>query len=254
MKQLFRYGYIFMLVCCLAGCATGSRDSRTDKLQQANALRQLGEAYLGEESYTLALSKFLDAEKLNSKDYLLQQDLGIAYMAKGDLEAAVRSFKNAIELKPDYAPARNNLGAAYFAMEDWDAAIESFELLTKNLLYATPHYPLANLGKAYYEKNEFDTAERYYLEALKKEPDFANALYGLGKTYLRMGKVETAAEYFESATEAAPLRSEAYFDMANAYRLLGEVEKARAGYARVVALSPDSDLAKEAQQALMKLE
>ncbi len=89
MKQLFRHGYIFILVCCLAGCATGNRDSRTDKLQQANALRQLGEAYLLEESYTLALSKFLDAEKFYTTDYVLQQDLGIAYTAKGELESAV---------------------------------------------------------------------------------------------------------------------------------------------------------------------
>ena len=162
-------------------------------------------------------------------------------------------FKKALEIKPDFAPARNNLGAAYLAMKEWDAAIDCFKLLTKNLLYATPHYPLANLGKAYYEKKDFAQAEKYYQEALKMEPGFVNALYGLGKTYLAMGKVQKAAEYFQLSVEAAPLLAEAHFDLANVNRLLGNREKARQGYARVVELSPKSDLARESKQMLFDL-
>lgn len=138
-----------VLSCCLAGCVT-SNATKSQRHHQADAIRQLGEAYLTEQNYTMALSELLKAEKLNSEDHLLHQDLGIAYMAKGELELAVPHFEKALAIKPDFAPARNNLGAAYLAMKDWDAAIDCFKLLTKDLLYATPHYPLANLGRAYY--------------------------------------------------------------------------------------------------------
>mgnify|MGYP000402747221 CR=1 FL=1 len=138
-------------------------------------------------------------------------------------------------------------------MKNWDAAIDCFQLLTKDLLYATPHYPLANLGKAYYEKKEFAEAEKYYQEALKMEPGFVNALYGLGRTYLSMGQVQKASEYFQLSVEAAPLLAEAHFDLANGYRLLGNIEKAKQVYARVIELSPNSDLARESKQALFNL-
>lgn len=240
-----------VFACFLAGCATSVTTTKSQ--QQADAVRHLGEAYMAEQNYTTALSELLKAEKLNPKDHLLHQDLGIVYMAKGELEQAVTHFKKALEIKPDFAAARNNLGGAYLAMKDWDAAIDCFKMLTKDLLYATPHYPLANLGKAYYEKKDYAEAGKYYQEALKVEPGFLNALYGLGKTYLSMGNVQKAAEYFQRAVEAAPVLPEPQFDLANANRLLGNIEKARQGYARVIELSPKSDLARESKQELINL-
>lgn len=250
MQQWFKVITWFAFLCFCAGCATsGATRSR----QQADAVRQLGEAYMSEQNYTMALSELLKAERLNPEDHLLHQDLGIVYMAKGELGLAVPHFKKALEIKPDFAPARNNLGAAYLAMKEWDAAIDCFKLLTKDLLYATPHYPLANLGKAYYEKKEYANAENYYQEALKVEPGFVNALFGLGRTYLSMGQVQKAADYFQRSVEAEPLLAEAHFDLAEAHRLLGNIEKARQGYARVVELSPNSDLEREAKQELINL-
>ncbi len=237
--------------CCLAGCAASS-PTKTQQYQ-ADAIRRLGEAYMAEQNYTMALSELLKAEKLDPEDYMMHQDLGIVYMAKGELETAVSHLERALAIKPDFAPARNNLGAAYLAMENWDAAIDCFKLLTKDLLYATPHFPLANLGKAYYEKKEFAQAEKYYRDALKMEPGFVNALYGLGRVYLSMGNVQKAAEYFQRSVEAAPLLAEAHFDLANTYRLLGNIEKAREGYQRVVELAPQSDIAREAKRELINI-
>lgn len=253
MKQRSRYLLPVVFLFCMAGCATGGGSTSTRQQDEATVLRQLGEAYLGEQDYTQALSQFLDAEKLNPGDYLLQQDLGLAYMAKGDLDTAVHHFKTALEIKPDYAVARNNLGAAYLAMEDWDSAIECFKMLTKDLLYATPHFPLANLGQAYYEKKEYSEAEKYFKEALKMEPGFVNALFGLGKTYLAMGEVRKAAEYFELAVKAAPNNADAQFELADTSRLLGDLDKAVEAYSRVIELSPGSDLAREAKQELFNL-
>ncbi len=250
MKQKSIYFFLIAFFCFMIGCATGGSDAKIRNQDQADAYRKLGEAYLGEQNYTSALSQFLKAEKLVSDDYILEQDLGIAYMAKNDLQSAVLYFKKALEIKPDYAVARNNLGAAYLAMKDWNSAIENFKMLTTDLLYVTPQYPLANLGKAYYEKKDYAEAEKYYQEALKTEPGFVNALYGLGKTYLAMGEVKKASGYFEQAMKAAPARAEVHFDLAETYRLLGDKSKAKNEYGQVITLAPDSEIAKEAKQEL----
>jgi tetratricopeptide (TPR) repeat protein len=137
-------------------------------------------------------------------------------------------------------------------MEDWDSAIECFELLTADLLYATPHYPLANLGKAYYEKKAYSEAVSYYQKSIAMKPGFVNALYGLGRTYLAMGKVRKAADALERAVKAAPGLAEVRFELATVYRLLGDEDRAKSEYEQVVILAPGSDLAREAKQELFQ--
>jgi Tfp pilus assembly protein PilF len=246
MKHGFRHLALFLFFCCLAGCATGGSEPQ----RQAKIARQLGEAYLWEQNYSNALSEFLKAERLDPDDHILQQDLGIVYMAKGELEMAVYHFKEALVIKPDYADARNNLGTAYIALKKWDSAIACFKLLTEDLLYETPHFPLTNLGKAYYEKGAYATAAKYYREAIAIEPGFITALFGLGKTYLAMGEVRKAAGALEQAVEAAPDLADAHFELATVYRLLGEETKSKDEYLQVLKLAPGSDLAREAKQEL----
>lgn len=250
MKQ--RTGLLFFVLffCFIAGCATGGSASKKEQKSQAEALRKYGEAYLSDQNYTQALAKLLKAEALDDGDPILQWDLGVAYMAKGNQELAIVHLKKALEIRPDYAEARNTLGVVYLSMQKWDLAIENFKMLTEDMLYGAPHYPMANLGKAYYEKEEYAESEKYYKEALNLQPRFVNAMYGLGKTYLAMGKLQEAAEYYEKAVAVAPDLAEVHFELAKTYRLLGEESKAKSEYEKVVNLEPDSELARVSKQAL----
>ena len=220
---------------------------------QEEASRNLGEAYMGQGDYTAALREFLKAEKLYSKDPYLQNDLGLVYMAKAKPDIAIDHFKKAVEIKPDYTPAKNNLGTAYLAEKRWDDAISCFKEITGDLLYATPHYPLSNLGWAYYNKKEYRLAEKYYQDALKIEPGFAIALRGLGKTYIAMGKIPEAVAVFEKAARNSPRFAELYFDLADAYRITNDYKKALDAYKKVIELAPDSPLAVEAQKEAKKI-
>jgi tetratricopeptide (TPR) repeat protein len=158
-----------------------------------------------------------------------------------------------VEIKPDYTPAKNNMGTAYLAQKKWDDAISCFKEITGDLLYATPHYPLSNLGWAYYNKKEYRLAEKYYQEALKIEPGFAIALRGLGKTYITTGKIPEAVAVFEKATRNSPRFAELYFDLADAYRITNDYKKALDAYKKVIELAPDSPLAVEAQKEAKKI-
>ena len=238
-----------LLVFFLASCAANLEEIKS----QAEASRNLGEAYMGQGDYTAALREFLKAEKLYAKDPYLQNDLGLTYMAMEQTDLAIDHFKKAVEIKPDYAPAKNNLGTAYLAKKKWDDAIACFKGITGDLLYATPHYPLSNLGFAYYNKKKYRLAEKYYQDALKIEPWFLIALRGLGKTYIAMGKIPEAVAVFEKATRNSPRFAELYFDLADAYRITNDYKKAFDAYSRVVELAPDTPLAVEAQKEMGKI-
>jgi type IV pilus assembly protein PilF len=221
--------------------------------KQADASRNLGEVYMNQGQYTAALKELLEAEKKYPNDPMISNSLGLAYLAKERPELAVDHFKKAVKLQPDFSSAINNLGNAYLRLNQWDAAIEQFRSLSDDLIYATPHYPLTNIGFAYYNKGEFGNAEKYYQEALKLQPKFIIALRGLGRTYLKMGEVAKAQEVLFEAISSEPDFTPAYIDLAKSYQMSGETEKAKNAYQHVIRTAPESPFAKEAQNALKEL-
>lgn len=249
-QRVFQGLAILVTIGSLWACAGPS----THTNEMAKATREIGEAYMRQGDYTAALRELLTAEKENPEDPFVHNDLGLCYMAKKHMTDAIAHFKKAVALKPTYAPARNNLGSAYLAVESWDAAIETFQEITKDVLYATPHYPLANLGLAYYQKGEYPTALKYYKEALKLQPNFVVALRGAGRTYLAMNQGRLALRYLEAAVQQAPQVADIHFDLAEAYLLVGNTDQARASYDTVIDLAPpESPLALKARQRLGSL-
>lgn len=239
-KFVWMLSFIFLISLLACGA------SQEQKRAHAKATRELGEAYMRQGSYTEALKEMLKAEKIYPGDHLIQNDLGLIYMSKFAYDRAEIHFKKALDIKPDYASAKNNLGTVYLAKQDWHAAIKTFQSLEGNLLYATPHYPLSNLGLAYYKLGDYPSAEKYYQKALDIEPNFPIALRGLGRTYIAMVKIPEAVSVLEKAVREAPLWPELYLDMGTAYRLAGQYTKALLAFHKVSELAPDSDADEQA--------
>ena len=252
MKKICLVATGCILAVCLLSACTSKNVEKQKRIYQAKKYRQLGEVLLKEGKYTFALKEFFKAEALNPDDYFLQYDFGLTYYNKGKPDLAIPRFKKALALKEDYSPARNNLGNTYAEKREWDKAIEQYKMVTEDLLYGTPHYPLSNLGVAYYEKNDYRLAEKYFLEALDVRKDFSAALYGLGKTYMAMGRVTDAVTKLERAAKIAPDAPRVHFELGKAYTMNREYKKAYDAYQEVVRLDPDSHLAdsalKEAQR------
>jgi Tfp pilus assembly protein PilF len=246
-------GYRICLTACallLIACAT----DRSDLRKREVAYRDLGKQYYLAGDFTSALKYLLEAEKMNPDDHILQNYLGQVYLAKSKPDLAITHFKKALELKPDYAVAKNNLGIAYLTEQRYDEAILIFKEVSGDLLYATPHFPLTNIGYAYYRKKDYREAERYYQKALELEPSYPLALRGLGRTYLAMGKGDAAQAALTAAIDSDPTFAEAYYDLGESYLLLQNLAKAEAAFQKVVQLKPDSIEAKAASNELKKLQ
>jgi len=240
-------GLIGMLVI---GILTGCVPNETLR-KQGESSRNLGEAFMSQQNYTAALKELLAAEQLTPDDPYLHNDLGLTYMAKDRLDLAIQHFKKALALKPDYAPAMNNLGAAYLAQQNWDAAIVCFKAISGDLLYATPHFPLSNLGLAYYNLKKYDLSVKYFQEALKIEPGFPTAIRGLARTYQAQGKRAEAIAILEEGVKRFPRSPELHSELGAVYMISKNYSAAAAAFARVIEFSQaSSPLAKEAQKSL----
>ena len=242
---------LFVIVLLVSACATTA--TTPDEKKKADAARNLGEAHLREGNLPVALRELLKAQKLNPKDPVIYNDLGLVYMAKERPDVAVGQFKKALELNPDYSLAKNNLGSAYLVLKEWDKAIPVLEDVTGDMLYATPHYPLANLGWAYYNKGNYAKAEAYLTEALDLQPDFTVAKVNLGRTYLATGRLHEALKQFETVAKTNPRDPALLYEMGKTYRLLGNYNNAILALKGAIEYAEDSDLAVKAADELKKV-
>ncbi|MFC1812931.1 tetratricopeptide repeat protein [Thermodesulfobacteriota bacterium] len=240
-----------LIIFCVLSCA-GNLELRK---RQEEATRNLGEVHLGRGDYISALKQFLKAEKIYPDDPHLQNDLGLVYKHMERSDLSITHFKKALALKPDYADAKNNLGTVYMAQEDWDTAIAIFKEIIGDLLYATPQNPLFNLGLAYFHKNEYAPAEKYFNDCLKyykdgfqKDATYIKALYHLGRVYLSSERVPQAVSVLEKAIQDAPRTAELYLFLGNAHILSRDYQKGLNAYNKVIELAPDTPLAQEAKE------
>lgn len=225
-----------MSLFLLTACAS---DRNHPEKQKMEAIRNLGEAYMSQGSHTMALREFLKAEDIYADDPYLQNDLGLAYKVKGSPEKAVEHFKKALRLDAKYSPARNNLGVTYMDMEKWEEAILCFTLVKEDLLYATPHFPLTNLGFVYYKLQNYDKALQYCREAIEIAPKFPMAHHNLGLVLMAKGRYAEAVAALETAVSLAPKEAPIYLDLAGAYQLAGEPNKAYHTYLKAGELAED---------------
>jgi type IV pilus biogenesis/stability protein PilW len=244
MRRILLVGAACVLLAGLiAACTT---QNVAEQKSQAEAIRNLGEAYLRQGNYRAALKQLKKAEEIYPSDHILQDDLGLAYFYLKEPDQAISHFKKALEIKSDYAPARNNLGNAYAQKKEWKKAIEQYKAVTLDLLYGTPQFPLSNLGVVYYEIQEYELSAHYFHKALDIKPDFVQALYGLAKTYVAMGRVPDAITRLEKAVSISSDSAGLYFELANTYALNQDYSKALSAYHKVVEIDPNSTLADRA--------
>jgi len=249
--KINRWSFVFILfsfVLIYSGCS-----NKQKAIKQSQDTRRVAEAYMSKGDYSGALKYLLQAEATYGDDYLLHDDLGKVYVAKSKFDTAIKHFKKALELEPEFAPGKNNLGSAYLLDEKWDEAIAIFKELNENLLYATPHYPMYNLGWAYYNKHDYKTAIEYFNKALKIQHGFVMALRGLGLSYQKMGKHDLAIQYFEKATDKSPPFPQLYFDLGQAYHANHQFEQAIEAFEEVSRIKPDSEISDQAISEIKRI-
>jgi Tfp pilus assembly protein PilF len=263
MKTICNFKALLLILLAFAiGCTPAAVSLKKQKM--ALTARDLGEKIMLDGDFPRAIKELNRATKLNPNDPVTHNYLGLSYRASAKnthnstsknnfLNLAVKHYKMALDLDPDYSIARNNLGNVYIDQKKWDDAIDCYKEVTKDLEYTPPYYPLSNLGWAYYNKKEYDTAEKYYLDALNLEPKFLLAMLGLGRTYLSMGKTSDALGVLEKTAEVYPKTPEVYLDLANAYKASKNNQKALDAYRKVIQLAPKTVLAFKANKEINKL-
>ena len=97
-------------------------------------------------------------------------------------------------------------------------------------------------NKLYYAKDYYG-AIKLYREALKLNPNFADAYNNRGNAYKDLGQYERAIQDFDKAIQLNPNYDMAYNNRGVAYYYLGQNERAIQDYDKAIQLNPNYDMA-----------
>ena len=125
---------------------------------------------------------------------------------RGDILMARKMYREAIDVfredKSKNAAISNKIGIAYHQMQQLDSARKYYEQAVR----FKPDYAEAinNLGTVYYAKKSFGKSIRYYQKALKYAPKSASIYSNLGTAYFARKKYKEAMETYQTALKLDP--------------------------------------------------
>ena len=184
--------------------------------------------YLGELQYETDQRPF---------DVAKWSELGQAERALHHYQLAYEAFNHVAAIRPASCGARVDLANAQVDLSRIDPAIANLKAC---LAVDANYYPaVVNLGEAYLEKADYETARPYLDRALALRPEGTEALVDIGYIYDTGGDWKTAIMYYNRAIRSDPMRPEAYIDLGYDYNEHRLFPLAEAAYLKGLSVSPD---------------
>ncbi|MBX2837467.1 MAG: type IV pilus biogenesis/stability protein PilW [Gammaproteobacteria bacterium] len=184
------------LVVILSACTgAGLAPEKAKDASKFNA--ELGANYLQRGQLDEAREKL---EKALSQDR--QNAVAHVYYAQlqhriGESEQAQSHFQRAINLEPDDATHRNSYGVFLCQIEEYEIAETQFREAADNPYYETPEFALDNAGLCMLDANNLEKAENWLREALRVNPQFANAYLHMADLMHRRERMTVADAYYQ---------------------------------------------------------
>lgn len=196
-KVSIRAVLVLAAVLVLQACAGGGEKSAKKSQDAAQYNAQLGAQYLQRGELDHAREKLLKALEQNDKNALAhvtyaKLQFRVKQLAKADIH-----FKRALQLEPDDAEHRNSYGIYLCEVDKFDEAQKQFRAAADNPYYRTPEFALDNAGLCMLDAERLADAETYLREALRVNPQFANAYLHMADLMHRHKRLTVADAYFQ---------------------------------------------------------
>jgi tetratricopeptide (TPR) repeat protein len=116
------------------------------------------------------------------------------------------------------------------------------------------HTPvLMQLAKLEEEKGNLDKAAEHLQEIVKKEPGDLAARLELGRVFYQRGNIQGALDQTQAILKVQPNNADALYNLGAIYGNLGNAKLAREYWGRLIAIDPQSESGKRAQQMMAQL-
>ena len=142
--------------------------------------------------------------------------LGDLYLKAGKPELAVAKWEEALKLDSRSEPANLSLARFYRSQKEYAKAVENYEraisLNPRNV--AVRHL---ELGLTYMDMDNLDKAEYAFLQAKKYDSKMAMAYYKLGQVHARRGDSNEAIKLYRTGRKHDPDNAEVAYELAHIF-------------------------------------
>jgi type IV pilus assembly protein PilF len=230
---------------CLALCAcatTQQSDENTLKSQsstsgeesvdrtRARIHTELAASYYELGNIPVALEEVREALRSDANYGPAHNIAGLIYGRLKEDRLAEESFQRALRLSPTDYNAHNNYGLFLCDRKRERQAIEHFLAAVSNTLYPFPDRSLVNAGACARRSGDFAGAEGYFQQALKINPNQAQALFQVADLSYVRGDYAGARGYLNRLTQLVQAGAEVLWLGVRVERRLGD-RNAEASYA-----------------------
>lgn len=203
------------------GGATGSKEDAAKakaKSELMNKTFNEGVTLSNEGKTDEAIAKFQEIIAVIPNCPECYANIGTVQAQAKKYDEAEAAYKKAIEVKPDFAEAYNGLANVYNAMKKFDLAAEASKKAL-DLSAAAPGAPgstgpaapnasaVFNQGVILWNAGKIPDAKAQFEQAVKLDPNLADARYWLGMALVNAGTAEAMKEakpHFEAYIKLAP--------------------------------------------------
>ena len=133
------------------------------------------------------------------------------------------------------------LGAVHFQLRNFSESI----FYNQQAIRVDPDFAEAysNLGNALKELGDLDGASQFFLKAIKLKPRFADAYNNLAGCYMQMGRTKQAAETYRMAIVLNPQSHDAHSNLGTLFKAQGRLEDAKKAFLEAIRIKPDFAIA-----------
>jgi tetratricopeptide (TPR) repeat protein len=182
-----------------------------------------------------------------------------AYEAQGSNDAAISEYRQVLSVDPQRPGIHYRLGRTLLARsqqrntpDDVAAAAEEFEQeLAVEPGDASAAY---ELGEIHRNAGEFDEARKYFEQALKYYPDFAEAQLGLAAVFMSVQKPDLALPHLERAVALNPGNEVAWYRLSQVHGMLGHETEQKKAFAEFQRLRTQKSSQQEAAKQIFSPE
>ncbi len=235
-----------LLACLLATLVSACAGSSANRKREAEARLQMGVTYLEQRNLPMAMRELTRAAELDPGNPEVDMMLGMTYQARGDGGKAEEYLRRAIDARPDYAEARNNLGTVLAGQQRWNEAAREFEAAAGNVLYTTPERAYFNLAEVQRMRKDPARAEDAYRRSIQANIRYAPAYLGLAAVLGEKGNWDEAAAVLARCVQMLPDYAPGWMELGRVHVRLNRPGEAEADFNRVLAVSSDPELRKQA--------
>lgn len=209
-------------------------------------------------------------KKMTGYAALMADEDSFALFDKGNLlvqqekyDEALEVFNEFLEKYPEIYQAHLNIGTCYLKQGDLDRAEAEFKLVldkTKETLGDFSQDPqtslraFTGLGEVYVQKEDFETAQKYFSQALEISPEDEVAAYNVGEVFFSHQQIDDAAKYFELAIKIKPDWSKPYMKLGYVYLNKGDFDKSLEYFNRFIEIDPNNPEAPQAKNIIATIE